>query len=90
MTGSSIKHSRPSRHPKAKYNANHPPLSSSKYEPFDYGGMSLIPWQDIRLSVSAARFRGHGDMIRMFYAKLFEEAVFDDRGAWSLALRRQN
>ena len=53
-----------------------------------YVGMKLIPWNDVWRSLKTARFRGNGEMIQVFYDTLFKEAVFDDRGAWSLEQRR--
>lgn len=53
-----------------------------------YVGMKLIPWGDVWKSLRTARFRGNGEMIEVFYDTLFKEAVFDDRGAWSLERRR--
>ena len=53
-----------------------------------YVGMKLIPWNDVWRSLKTARFRGNGEMIQVFYDTLFKEAVFDDRGAWSLERRR--
>jgi hypothetical protein len=53
-----------------------------------YVGMKLIPWGDVWKSLRSARFRGNGEMIEVFYDTLFKEAVFDDRGAWSLERRR--
>ncbi len=53
-----------------------------------YVGMKLIPWSDVWKSLRTARFRGNGEMIEVFYDTLFKEAVFDDRGAWSLERRR--
>jgi hypothetical protein len=53
-----------------------------------YVGMKLIPWGDVWKSLSTARFRGNGEMIEVFYDTLFKEAVFDDRGAWSLERER--
>jgi hypothetical protein len=52
------------------------------------GNMKLIPWTDIWTSLKAAKCRGHGDMIEVFYDTLFKEATFDDKGAWSLRMRR--
>ena len=52
-----------------------------------YAGMKLIPWGDVWKSLRTARFRGNGEMIQVFYDTLFKEAVFDDRGAWSLHRR---
>ena len=53
-----------------------------------YTGMKLIPWGDVWKFLRTARFRGHGEMIEVFYDTLFKEAVFDDRGAWSLEHRQ--
>ncbi|HEY7316306.1 MAG TPA: hypothetical protein VIE89_01950 [Candidatus Binatia bacterium] len=50
--------------------------------------MKLIPWGDVWKFLKTARFRGHGEMIEVFYDTLFKEAVFDDRGAWSLERRQ--
>ena len=52
-----------------------------------YVGMKLIPWGEVWKSLRTARFRGNGEMIEVFYDTLFKEAVFDDRGAWSLEHR---
>ena len=54
----------------------------------EYLGMKLIPWNDIWISLRTATIRGNGEMIQVFYETLFKEAVFDDRGAWSLERRR--
>jgi len=35
-----------------------------------------------------ARIRGDGKMIEVFYDTLFKDAVFDDRGAWSIETKR--
>lgn len=53
-----------------------------------YVGMKLIPWGDVWKSLRTAKYRGNGEMIEVFYDTLFKEAVFDDRGAWSLERRR--
>jgi hypothetical protein len=50
--------------------------------------MKLIPWADIWTSLRVARIRGNGEMIEIFYDTLFKEAIFDDKGAWSLHVRR--
>lgn len=50
--------------------------------------MKLIPWTDIWTSLKAAKCRGHGKMIDAFYDTLFQEATFDDKGAWSPRMRR--
>jgi hypothetical protein len=49
--------------------------------------MKLIPWTDIWSSLRAAKYRGHGKMIEVFYDNLFQEATFDDKGAWSRRMR---
>ena len=54
----------------------------------DFEGMKLIPWLDIWKSLSVAKIRGHGKMIEVFYDTLFKDAVFDDRGAWSIETKR--
>ncbi len=54
----------------------------------DFEAMKLIPWRDIWKSLSAARIRGNGKMIEVFYDTLFKNAVFDDRGAWSIETKR--
>jgi hypothetical protein len=56
----------------------------------EYAGMKLIPWRDIWMSLIMAKMRGNGDMIEVFYDTLFKDAVFDDRGAWSLDFRKRN
>ena len=53
-----------------------------------YPGMKLTPWGDVWKFLKTARFRGHGEMIEVFYDTLFKEAIFDDRGAWSLERRQ--
>jgi hypothetical protein len=49
-----------------------------------FASMKLTPWKNIWVSLAAARLRGNGRMVEVFYDTLFNEAVFDDRGAWSL------
>lgn len=49
-----------------------------------FTSMKLTPWGDIWASLATARLRGNGRMVEVFYDTLFNEAVFDDRGAWSL------
>jgi|ERR671924_1880913 hypothetical protein len=61
-----------------------PPTASS--DPA-YVGMKLMPWNEIWATVSIAKMSGNTYMVRTFYEILFREAVFDDRGAWSLTLR---
>ena len=53
-----------------------------------FTSMKLAPWRDIWTSLTIARLQGNGRMIEVFYDTLFKEAVFDDRGAWSLNIRR--
>ena len=54
----------------------------------DFEGMKLIPWREIWKSLSVARMRGNGKMIEVFYDTLFKDAVFDDRGAWSIEITK--
>ena len=49
-----------------------------------FTSMKLTPWDNIWTSLAMARLRGNGRMVEVFYDTLFKEAVFDDRGAWSL------
>ena len=49
-----------------------------------FTSMKLTPWKNIWDSLTSARLRGNGRMVEVFYDTLFNEAVFDDRGAWSL------
>jgi hypothetical protein len=65
-----------------------PILAPDQAEETAYLGMKLIPWNEIWTSLTTARIRGNGEMIQVFYETLFKEAVFDDRGAWSLERRR--
>jgi hypothetical protein len=57
------------------------------YRP-DYGSMRVILWRDIWTSLTLAKHRGNDPMVRAFYEMLFRDAVFDDRGAWSLNIPR--
>jgi hypothetical protein len=54
----------------------------------DYAAMKVIPWQDIWVSINLAKRRGNAPMVKAFYEMLFRDAVFDDRGAWSLNIPR--
>lgn len=54
----------------------------------NFEDMKLIPWRTIWKSLSVARIRGDGRMIEVFYDTLFKDAVFDDRGAWSIETKR--
>lgn len=56
----------------------------------DFDGMKLIPWRDIWRSLGVAKVRGNREMIEVFYETLFNEAVFDDRGAWSIEIKRSH
>jgi len=51
--------------------------------------MKLIPWSEIWTSLRVAKIRGNGEMIEVFYDTLFREAVFDDRGAWALDVKKR-
>ena len=67
-----------------------PVSSEMTCPPLEYNGMKLIPWTDIWASLTVAKIRGNGEMIEVFYDTLFKEAIFDDRGAWSLDPRKRN
>jgi hypothetical protein len=54
----------------------------------DYESMRVILWRDIWTSLTLAKHRGNDPMVRAFYEMLFRDAVFDDRGAWSLNIPR--
>ena len=53
-----------------------------------FTSMRLTPWHDIWTCLTIARLQGNGRMVEVFYDTLFKEAVFDDRGAWSLNIRK--
>jgi hypothetical protein len=55
----------------------------------EFTSMTLTPWNDIWNSLTLASLRGNRRMIEVFYDTLFKEAVFDDRGAWCLNIRRR-
>jgi hypothetical protein len=93
MTRSSDKRSNPGK--VLRLQRNYGPLgvgvpSHLPQRRMDYSGMRLIPWKDIWASLSLARVRGNREMIEVFYDTLFKEAVFDDRGAWSLDVLRRH
>ncbi len=46
-------------------------------------GMKLISWQEIWTPLSEAKRQGNLGITETFLDTLFEQAVFDDRGAWS-------
>jgi hypothetical protein len=54
----------------------------------NFEDMKLIPWRAIWKSLSVTRIRSDGKMIQVFYDTLFKDAVFDDRGAWSIETKR--
>ena len=54
-----------------------------------FTSMTLTPWNDIWNSLTIASLRGNRRMVSVFYDTLFNEAVFDDRGAWCLNIRRR-
>jgi hypothetical protein len=66
-----------------------PVPSEMTWPPIEYNGMRLIPWREIWASLTVAKIRGNGEMIEVFYDTLFKEAIFDDRGAWSLDLKKR-
>jgi hypothetical protein len=45
--------------------------------------MKLISWQEIWTPLSEAKRQGNLGIAQVFLETLFEQAVFDDRGAWS-------
>jgi hypothetical protein len=53
----------------------------------EFTSMKLTPWDDIWTSLTIATLQGNRRMVEIFYDTLFKEAVFDDRGAWSLNTR---
>ena len=55
----------------------------------EFISMKLTPWNDIWTSLTMASLRGNRRMVEVFYETLFNEAVFDDRGAWCLDIRRR-
>jgi len=63
--------------------ALHPSIAAER------GPLQLIPWNAIWPALQAARLRGHGAMIQAFFETLFNEAMFDDQGAWSQDRHRQ-
>lgn len=52
-----------------------------------YAGLKLIPWNEIWASIAVAKLRGNSEMVKVFYETMYREAVFDDRGVWSLNSR---
>jgi hypothetical protein len=54
----------------------------------DHAAMKVIPWRDIWIALNLAKRRGNVPMVNAFYDMLFRDAVFDDRGAWSLNIPR--
>jgi hypothetical protein len=56
----------------------------------EFTSMKLTPWNDIWTSLTMATLRGNWRMVEVFYDTLFKEAVFDDRGAWCLNVRRRS
>ena len=91
MTQSSNKYNKPAKTngPKVAdaYNQTLGPPDLARLRA-DFAGMKLIPWRDIWKSLSVAKIRGNGKMIEVFYDTLFKDAVFDDRGAWSIETKR--
>jgi hypothetical protein len=71
-----------------KENSTESLLRAQRQTETEYLGMKLIPWSDVWTSLKTARTRGNGEMIQVFYETLFREALFDDRGAWSVEYRR--
>jgi hypothetical protein len=90
MTRSSDKSSQPKIIPfrSRKKDSTEAILRAQRQTGTEYLGMKLIPWNDVWTSLKTARTRGNGEMIQVFYETLFREALFDDRGAWSVEYRR--
>ena len=88
MTRSSDKNNRSKVIPLRRKEDSTEAVVSRRLAETEYLGMKLIPWSDVWTSLKTARVRGNGEMIQVFYETLFKEAVFDDRGAWSLERRR--
>ena len=65
-----------------------PVVPADEQEEMAYLGMKLIPWSEVWTSLITARTSGNGQITQVFYETLFKEAIFDDRGAWSLERRR--
>jgi hypothetical protein len=55
-----------------------------------YSGLKLIPWSEVWASIAAAKLRGNTEMLKVFYETLYKEALFDDRGVWTLDTRRRD
>jgi hypothetical protein len=87
MTRSSDKNNRSKVIPLRRKEDSTEAVVSRRLAETEYLGMKLIPWSDVWTSLKTARVRGNGEMIQVFYETLFQEAVFDDRGAWSLERR---
>lgn len=45
-------------------------------------GTRLILWREMWPRLSAAKRHGYSQIVTVFLERLFEEAVFDDEGAW--------
>ena len=54
----------------------------------EFESMKSIPWRDIWKSLSITKIRGNGQRIEASYDTLFKDAVFDDRSAWSIDVKR--
>lgn len=69
---------------------NKPPwgLSPARKIKIDSQGIRLISWLDIWTAVSSAEKDGNSQIVELFLIRLFEEALFNDEGAWLVANTR--
>jgi hypothetical protein len=81
------KHANPASRQSVEYNRTLTQLEALRTRT-EFTSMKLTPWNDIWRSLTVAALRGNRRMVEVFYDTLFKEAVFDDRGAWCLDIRR--
>jgi maltooligosyltrehalose synthase len=81
------KHADPANRQSVEYNRTLTQLEALRTRS-EFTSMKLTPWNEIWTSLTIAALRGNRRMVEVFYETLFEEAVFDDRGAWCLDMRR--
>jgi hypothetical protein len=82
------KHANPSSRQSVEYNRTLTQLEALRTRT-EFTSMALTPWNDIWNSLTLASLQGNRRMVEVFYDTLFKEAVFDDRGAWCLNIRRR-
>ena len=78
----------PTNRPSVEYNRTLTQLEALRTRS-EFTAMKLTPWNEIWNSLTLASLRGNRRMVEVFYDTLFKEAVFDDRGAWCLNMRRR-